>query len=148
MATEAIPISRHARMTRTAISPRFAMRTFLNIRKLLIVTTSRGSLALPQPPWKDAGLIKKKPLPQEGPSIGIALFRFRLVQHNATAGLLGCFFRFLLARCHGLVAPLIGRLYIFGTCLRVFAGHVIGFATVQQVHVSHGVIVILALVNG
>src|SRR5512142_3174618 len=29
-ATERIPRSRHARMTRTAISPRFAMRTFSN----------------------------------------------------------------------------------------------------------------------
>ena len=32
-ATEAIPSSRQARTTRTAISPRLAMRTFLNIAK-------------------------------------------------------------------------------------------------------------------
>src|ERR1041384_7443145 len=31
-ATVRIPISRQARMTRRAISPRFAMRTFLNMR--------------------------------------------------------------------------------------------------------------------
>src|SRR5690349_4946155 len=37
-ATEAMPISRHARMTRTAISPRFAMRTLVNITETLIVT--------------------------------------------------------------------------------------------------------------
>src|SRR3954463_4434772 len=30
-ATEARPISRHARITRSAISPRFAINTFLNI---------------------------------------------------------------------------------------------------------------------
>src|SRR2546430_15881465 len=36
-ATEAMPISRQARMTRTAISPRFAMSTFLNIAETLIV---------------------------------------------------------------------------------------------------------------
>src|ERR1700740_1853727 len=36
-ATEAMPISRHARMTRTAISPRFAMSTLLNMAETLIV---------------------------------------------------------------------------------------------------------------
>src|SRR5579863_2054580 len=39
-ATERSPISRQARMTRSAISPRFAMRTFLNMG-------TRGELAAP-----------------------------------------------------------------------------------------------------
>src|SRR3954471_7365996 len=34
-ATVLMPISRHARITRSAISPRFAMRTFLNTSGLL-----------------------------------------------------------------------------------------------------------------
>src|SRR5260370_6830525 len=38
-ATEAIPSSRHARITRTAISPRFAMRILGNIGQTMIVTT-------------------------------------------------------------------------------------------------------------
>src|SRR3954451_1966767 len=44
-ATVAIPSSRQARITRTAISPRLAMRIFLNIQSLLVAGVDAAHLA-------------------------------------------------------------------------------------------------------
>src|SRR5579862_3339738 len=56
-ATVAIPISRQARITRTAISPRFAMRTFLNTaydhtQDVSILTPGRHPLAGLRHSWE------------------------------------------------------------------------------------------------
>src|ERR1051326_8699339 len=63
-ATVAMPISRQARMTRTAISPRLAMRTLVNIAETLIVTID-----------SDAGLRAATPASaqQKAPPAGGAL---------------------------------------------------------------------------
>src|SRR5262245_44870000 len=71
-----------------------------------------------------------------------------LVQHDSALGLLGCFISFLLACCHRLVAPLIGGFHIVGSCLGVFAGDIGGLAAIKKVHVRHGIVIILALVDG
>src|SRR5258707_215357 len=61
-------ISRQARITRTAISPRFAIRTFLNMRELRFEPT-----IVLDPAWTE----KAKPLPTEG--LGQQLFTELLV---------------------------------------------------------------------
>src|ERR1051326_6057860 len=63
-ATVAMPISRQARITRTAISPRLAMRTLVNIAETLIVTID-----------SDAGLRAATPASaqQKAPPAGGAL---------------------------------------------------------------------------
>src|SRR6185369_12618284 len=113
---------------------------------MIVTTRPRRIMGWPAPAWNSPAT-NKKPLPQEGPFCMHWLL-FGLVQHDTTAGLLGCFFCLLLARGHCLVAPIVGCLYVVGTALCVLTSHVIGFAAVEQVHVSHGVIVILALING
>src|SRR5438309_1938616 len=53
-ATASMPSSCSARITRTAISPRFATRTRLNTRKSLRIGPFGHGLALPRPPAPDA----------------------------------------------------------------------------------------------
>src|SRR5262249_46008458 len=106
-----MPISRHARMIRTAISPRFAIRTFLNMGGV-IVLDQRTALS-----ERAVTSIKVRPLSQEGPGKrrkGLALRRGagRCLQNDAAHVFLSRFFCFLLAGSHGFVTPLVGNFHV------------------------------------
>ena len=76
-ATDVMPISRQARITRTAISPRFAMRTLENIAETMIVEQLLAAShrlrtdRRPAKMWR----MKGKPLPRRAPPAGGALMR-------------------------------------------------------------------------
>src|SRR6185503_6890073 len=101
----------------------------------------------------------KKPLHQEGPDeLVFALWLFLrglfaslliqvLIKHDSALILFGCLFSFLFTGCHGLIAPIIGALYKIGPSLSIVASHVIGLAAIEEVHIRHGVIIILPLIN-
>src|SRR5437764_5168322 len=131
-------------MTRTAISPRLAIRTFLNMREEMIVLKEQAlpsGRACMDYDKAEALFFLAWVL------ILVLVLILALLQHDASAGLFGGLFLFLLARIHGLIAPVIGHLNVLFCSLGV-ATFGIGFSAVDQVHISHGIIVILALVHG
>src|ERR1700758_2329638 len=119
-ATEGMPNSRQARITLTAISPRFAIRIFLNMLSTVL---------------------NKKPLRAGGASTRerAALLIGGLIERNPLRS--GLFFRLRLLGGHGFVNPFVGGLEISCALRRIVTLDVCLFA-VHQVHVSHGVIVI------
>src|SRR6202030_2232551 len=138
-----MPISRQAAMMRTAISPRLAIRIFLNIRSwtysaALDSTCGSGGCAAvdvrllveirgPSPGWTG-----EAPVPARTKNLLV------LVHDNAACGL---FFRLGFFGGHGLVDPLVGGLQIGGAGRRVVALDV-GAFPVHQVQVGHGIVVI------
>src|SRR5277367_1067809 len=160
-----MPISRQARRIRTAISPRLAIRIFLNIsgqtltrriRRGALILTCEPYVCVPQivlgrttSPSRDnlAPKSNKAPRCKAWSLIAINLFSEEennllvLIHYNAArAGLLFCF---LFLDGHGFVHPLVGSLQIGGPGCRVIALDV-GAFPVHQVQVGHGVVVIRA----
>src|SRR6185437_7095521 len=159
-ATEGMPSSRQARITRTAISPRLAIRIFLNMKTYANHNTLRKGLIVIHAAAVCAGaglrpnrLLPYKYLQNENapPACGregrcpeeggkaLLILAGRLFHEAARAlrrlsslGFLGG---------HGLIHPLVSRLQVgylliggvtFGVCL---------FA-IKQVHVGHGIVVV------
>src|SRR5713101_8387983 len=124
-------------MTRTAISPRFAIRSFLNI------AMSKWAL-LPEPLTILAG--KNKPLRREGADCVPRFRNLLLLVHGDAlrSGLLLCL---RLLRSHCLIHPLVSSFQVSGALFRLVAFPVCLLA-VKQVHIRHGVVVILPHLQG
>src|ERR1700681_261205 len=138
-----MPISRQAAMTRTAISPRLAIRIFLNIRRwtysaalILPVGGEVMRLSMRVCWWRAAGTRPagraRRPSPHDRKNLLV------LTHDNAACGL---FFRLGFFGGHGLVDPLVGGLQIGGAGCRVVALD-IGALPVHQVQVGHGIVVV------
>src|SRR5229473_6651325 len=139
-----MPISRQAAIMRTAISPRLAIRIFLNIRS----RTYAAALILPVGVegvcWYRCGLgggepgalarlgRGQKPRPYTSKNLLV------LIHDNAAGGLFFCLGFF---GRHGFVDPLVGGLQIGGAGCRVVALN-IGAFPVHQVQIGHGIVVI------
>src|SRR6202795_4398150 len=142
-ATVAMPISRQAAMMRTAISPRLAIRIFLNIRSwtysaaLILPVGVEGVLLSMCVCWWRAGGSRpagraRRPSPHERKNLLV------LIHDNTACGL---FFHLGFFGGHGLVDPLVGGLQIGGAGRRVVALD-IGAFPVHQVQVGHGIVVV------
>src|SRR5579875_1598702 len=95
-----MPSSRHARWIRRAISPRFAIRIFLNIAPACPAAASAAFCAsLPESPSRVEQ--KRRPPHRRGPSM--VLFTVPLLHHDAALSLLVGFLFIRLTGAHRLL---------------------------------------------
>src|SRR5258708_7514654 len=119
-----MPISRQAAMMRTAISPRLAIRVFLNICSWTYAAALILPVGVDGVCWYRCGLGGGDPGAPPGwdgdkaPSPHEQKHLLVLIHNNGTCGL---FFRLGFFRGHGLVDPLVGGLQIGGAGCRVVA---------------------------